>query len=69
VPEQPSSVEDTATWLRSLDEEDALASAEPTSSKDDTAIWFKNLEKPSQETSPEPVQESQPEELPAWLRT
>ena len=68
MPEQPSSVEDTAAWLRGLDEEDALASAEPTSSKDDTAIWFKNLETPSQETSPEPVQESKPGELPDWMQ-
>jgi tetratricopeptide (TPR) repeat protein len=68
VPEQTSSVEDTAAWLRGLDEEDALASAAPTSSKDDTAIWFKNLETPSQETAPEPVQESKPGELPDWMQ-
>jgi tetratricopeptide (TPR) repeat protein len=70
VPDQPSSVEDTAAWLRNLDEEDALAAAEPASSKDDTAIWFKNLETPSQETPLPPVQETKPEEeeLPAWMQ-
>ena len=70
VPDQPSSVEDTAAWLRSLDEEDALASAEPTSSRDDTAIWFKNLETPSQEVPSQPAQETKPEEeeLPAWMQ-
>ena len=69
-PEQPSSVEDTAAWLRSLDEEDELASAEPGSSKDDTSIWFKNRETPSQEVPPQPVAESKPEEeeLPAWMQ-
>ena len=70
VPEQPSSVEDTAAWLRSLDEEDALASAEPSSSKDNTSIWFKNLETPSQEIPSQPAQETKPEaeELPAWMQ-
>ena len=70
VPDQPSSVEDTAAWLRNLDEEDALAATEPASSKDDTAIWFKNLETPSQETPSQPVQETKPEEeeLPAWMQ-
>ena len=68
VPQQTSSVEDTAAWLRSLDEEDALAEAEPTPSKDDTAIWFKNLETPSQEAPSQPVEETKPEELPAWMQ-
>lgn len=70
VPEQSSSVEDTAAWLRGLDEEDALAAAEPASSKDDTAMWFKNRETPSQEIPSPSVQETKPEEeeLPAWMQ-
>ncbi len=68
APEQPSSVEDTAAWLRSLDEEEAITSPEPASSKDDTSIWFKNLEEPQKEAPPEPVQETQPEELPSWMQ-
>jgi uncharacterized protein Smg (DUF494 family) len=63
-----SSVEDTAAWLRSLDEEEVLPSPEPVSSKDDTAMWFKKLEQPAQEASPEPATTTQPEELPAWMQ-
>ena len=68
APEQLSSVEDTAAWLRSLDEEDTLASPEPTSSKDDTSIWFKNLEEPQKEVPPQPAQDTQAEELPSWMQ-
>ena len=65
-----STVEDTAAWLRSLDEEDALASAEPVSSKDkdDTAMWFKNLDEPQKEVPLQPVQETNTEDLPEWMQ-
>ena len=68
VPEQPSSVEDTAAWLRSLDEEEAIASPEATSSKDETSIWFKNLEEAQKDVPPQSVQETQSEELPSWMQ-
>jgi tetratricopeptide (TPR) repeat protein len=66
APEQTPSADDTAMWLRSLDEETAAVS-EPDSSKDDTAIWFKKLEAaeegPSQPAEPAPI-----EDLPAWMQ-
>ncbi|HEY3473243.1 MAG TPA: tetratricopeptide repeat protein [Anaerolineales bacterium] len=67
--DQPPSLDETAAWLRSLDEEEALPSPEPVSSKDDTAMWFKSLEE-SQKVSPtEPAPEAeQPEDLPAWMQ-
>ena len=68
TPEQPSSVEDTAAWLRSLDEEETSETSEPASSKDTTGTWFKNLEEPQAEAPQQPVQESQAEELPSWMQ-
>jgi tetratricopeptide (TPR) repeat protein len=66
--EPPSSLDDTAAWLRSLDEEEVLPSPEPVSAKDDTAMWFKKLEQPAQEVPPEPAATTQPDELPAWMQ-
>jgi tetratricopeptide (TPR) repeat protein len=68
APEQPSSVEDTAAWLRSLDEEETPPSPEPVSSRDDTAMWFKNLEEPQKEAPAEPTQPTSSEDLPAWMQ-
>jgi tetratricopeptide (TPR) repeat protein len=59
-------MDDTAMWLRSLDEE-AASEAEPVSSKDDTAIWFKKLEA-SEETPSQPVESPPAEDLPAWMQ-
>src|SRR5262249_43180777 len=63
--EQVPSMEDTATWLRSLDEETA---SEPgsVSAPDETAIWFKKLE--ASEETPQPKESVPGEELPAWLQ-
>jgi tetratricopeptide (TPR) repeat protein/uncharacterized protein Smg (DUF494 family) len=66
IPEQVPSMDDTAVWLRSLDEE-AASESEPVSSKDDTAIWFKKLEA-SEETPSQPVEAARPEDLPAWMQ-
>jgi tetratricopeptide (TPR) repeat protein len=68
APESASPVEDTAAWLRSLDEEAATPSTEPVSSKDDTAVWFKKLEEPQEEVSSQPAREAPSEELPAWMQ-
>ncbi len=68
APEQPSSVEDTAAWLRSLDEEETATAPEQPSSRDATGMWFKNLEEPQVETPPQPVQDTQSEELPSWMQ-
>ncbi len=66
VPEQPASMNDTATWLRSLDEEAAIPASE-SSSMDDTAMWLKSLDEP-EEIPPQPAQPVQSEELPAWMQ-
>ncbi|HEX9384883.1 MAG TPA: hypothetical protein VF918_01075, partial [Anaerolineales bacterium] len=66
IPEQTPSADDTAVWLRSLDEEAALTS-EPASSTDDTAIWFKKLEA-SEEAPSQPVESAPAEDLPAWMQ-
>jgi tetratricopeptide (TPR) repeat protein len=66
ISDQAPSADDTAVWLRSLDEESASAS-EPESSRDDTAIWFKKLES-SEETASQPVESTPTEDLPAWMQ-
>ena len=66
VPEQTPSADDTAIWLRSLDEE-AGSLSESDSSKDDTAIWFKKLEA-SEESPAQPVEPAPAEDLPAWMQ-
>ena len=68
VPEPATSLDDTAAWLRSLDEEETVAPAEPASSKDDTAVWFKNLEEAQRDVPPQPPQAAEPEDLPAWMQ-
>jgi tetratricopeptide (TPR) repeat protein len=64
--EQVPSMDDTAMWLRSLDDKDA-AEAEPVESKDDTAIWFRKLEE-SEETASQPPESVPAEDLPAWMQ-
>ena len=66
TPGQAPSMDDTAMWLRSLDEE-AASESEPVSSKDDTAIWFKKLDA-SEETPSQPVESAPTEDLPAWMQ-
>jgi hypothetical protein len=66
--DQMPSADDTAVWLRSLDEEKTSAStSEPESSDDDTAIWFKKLEA-SEETPSQLVESTPTEDLPAWMQ-
>jgi cytochrome c-type biogenesis protein CcmH/NrfG len=65
--EPPSSVEDTAAWLRSLDEDDVSESPEAASPRDATGTWFKNLEEPDTQGSQQPAQQSQADELPPWM--
>ena len=57
--------DETAAWLRGLEEE----APEPVSSHDDTAMWLKSLdeEKP-EELVPQPTEAMQPEELPDWMQ-
>ena len=71
--QQPvSSADDTATWLRALEQEEA--EPEPESSKDDTAMWLKSLGEPAPETpAPQPFDQAQgkpqaADDISAWLR-
>jgi tetratricopeptide (TPR) repeat protein len=61
-PEQPAAMDETAAWLRSLEEEEKQS----TSAADETAMWLKSLE----EVESQPVQpvESSEEGLPAWMQ-
>jgi tetratricopeptide (TPR) repeat protein len=63
---EPAALDDTAAWLRSLDDEDSKAAPVTESSKDDTAIWFKNLSK--EETEPAPIAESSKDDTAMWLK-
>jgi hypothetical protein len=64
--EEPSSIDDTAAWLKSLDQEES----KPVSSKDTdaTGMWLKSLDEGLVKIQPEqPVQEPEPE-IPAWMQ-
>ena len=58
VIEQPSSVEETPSWLKGLEEEDKPF--EPAA--DETAMWFKNLDQP------EVAESSIDDDMPAWMQ-
>jgi len=65
VPAEPvtfeqQSVDDTAAWLNSLDEEESKP--ESVSATDDTAMWLKSLDEP------EPAPVAQADDMPAWLQ-
>jgi hypothetical protein len=63
--EEPSAKDDTATWLRSLDEE---PTATPLSQDDATGMWLKSLdEEPVQVQPTQPAEQPEPE-LPAWMQ-
>ena len=65
APATEPSVDQTAAWLRSLEDE----TPEPVSSHDDTAMWLKSLdeEKPA-EVFPPSTEAMSEEELPAWMQ-
>jgi tetratricopeptide (TPR) repeat protein len=64
--EEPSSTDDTAAWLRSLDEE--KSAAEPSSENDATGMWLKSLDEESVTVQPtQPAEQPEPE-MPAWMR-
>jgi len=69
VPEQLASIDDTAAWLRSLDEEETAPAAE-TPSMDETAVWLKNLDEPEQVApQPQPAETLPADDLPAWMQS
>lgn len=66
TPTTEPSIDQTAAWLRSLDEEET---PEPVSAHDDTAMWLKSLdEQKPEEVLPPSTQAMKPEELPAWMQ-
>jgi tetratricopeptide (TPR) repeat protein len=68
VPDQTSGVDDTATWLKSLDAEESTSPSEPVTPRDDTLMWFRNLEASQKEVPPQPSEAAQPEDLPVWMQ-
>ncbi|MDQ3005801.1 MAG: hypothetical protein M3R47_10515, partial [Chloroflexota bacterium] len=64
--QESPALEDTAAWLRSLDDEDSKTEPVTESSKDDTAIWFKNLNE--EETKPAPIPESSKDDTAMWFK-
>ncbi|HEX2995794.1 MAG TPA: tetratricopeptide repeat protein, partial [Anaerolineales bacterium] len=62
VVEQPAAVEDTAAWLRSLDQEEAA----PAASFEDTSDWLKSLDE--EPAAPKPAGAAPADELPAWMK-
>ncbi len=60
--EVPSSIDDTAAWLRSLDEE---TTATPLSENDATGMWLKSLDEEPVKIQPAEQAES---DLPAWMQ-
>ena len=50
---QEPALDDTAAWLRSLDEDESKPVPVAESGKDDTAMWLKNLDE--EESKPVPV--------------
>jgi hypothetical protein len=64
VEKQPVDDNDTAAWLRSLDEEES--EPEPVSASDDTAMWLKSLDEP--EPAAPGAQVLPADDMPAWLQ-
>ena len=53
--EPASSLDDTAAWLQSLDEQETETRPETASTEDETAIWLKSLDE-VEETASQPAQ-------------
>ncbi|MCI0551580.1 MAG: tetratricopeptide repeat protein [Anaerolineae bacterium] len=62
--ESPS-IDDTAAWLRGLDEEESAAPA-PARASDETGIWLKSLTE--EESTPEPTSTPAADETGMWLK-
>ena len=60
-------IEDTAAWLRSLDEEETKALTENPRAHDETGIWLKSLTE--EESTAEPTTSSASDETGMWLRS
>ena len=66
--EQPASIEDTAAWLRSLDQEETAPAAKAPSFED-TSTWLKSLDEPEQAApAHQPAEAAPADELPAWMQ-
>ncbi|HKY55336.1 MAG TPA: tetratricopeptide repeat protein [Anaerolineales bacterium] len=60
-------MDDTNTWLRSLDEEETTTSPEPSRASDETGMWLKSLTE--EESTPEPTSTRATDETGMWLRS
>ncbi|HXQ37374.1 MAG TPA: hypothetical protein VN843_25415, partial [Anaerolineales bacterium] len=65
IQDSAPSMDDTAAWLRGLDEEESVAPAFPRAS-DETGIWLKNLSE--EDAKPEPASTSVSDETGMWLK-
>ena len=64
--EVPASADDTATWLKGLDQEEPTGA--PLFENDATGMWLKSLDdEPVKVQSVQPAEEPEPE-LPAWMQ-
>src|SRR5687768_8028033 len=62
----PSSIDDTAAWLTSLDEE--KPTAEPAFDNDATGMWLKSLDEEPVKIQPEQPVEQPESDLPTWMQ-
>jgi hypothetical protein len=65
VQDSAPSIDDTAAWLRSLDEEESTAPVFPRAS-DETGIWLKSLSEEDAKSEPSPI--SAADETGMWLK-
>ena len=65
--QQPEPAMDTATWLRSLDQEEPSTEPATESAGDDTSIWLKGLDEA--EAKPEPLAEPARDDTAMWLKS
>jgi tetratricopeptide (TPR) repeat protein len=64
--EGPSSTDDTAAWLRSLDEEETTVT--PLSENDATGMWLKSLDEEPVKIQPAQPAEQPESDVPVWMQ-
>ncbi len=64
--QEPAYLDDTAAWLRSLDEEESKPAPVVEPSKDDTSMWMRNLSE--EESKPAPIAESSKDDTAMWFK-
>jgi hypothetical protein len=64
--EEPAAVDDTAAWLKSLDQDTEQPA--PPRDADATGVWLKSLDEGLVDIEPKPTAEEAEAEIPAWLQ-